>query len=1168
VFDIQRRSFRRRVRCGSASRRPILEALEGRALLTTFVVNSAGDTLGVPGALTLRDAITDSNLDPGTTPNTIDFSIGSGGAQTIVLGSPFPPIKQSVDIDATTQPGYAGKPLITLTPALVTSEGYVLAPAFTGGPLNVFAASTHIKGFDIRGFDGDGIVLAVNGGNVVQDNYIGTNEAGNTASPNTGNGVLVSGSNNNQILNNLISGNSGDGVQVANNNTTLFYSGHLIRSIAIDAAVTSGSTTYSDGLIGITVTGQGYTLQFPVSVTGTVNMTFVPSESQPGDYTVTGTYTLPTFNATLTGPSGARRVTITGSSASITGTVTGNQVSATFAFQEAVTGVGPGSEFDYPGLITGTVNLDTSQSGTYHSPVNTPTGRGDFLATGITDAVNNAGADTIEGNLIGTDATGSSPIANGGNGVAILGNGGEQIGSFGALANVVSGNTLNGVLLGRASANSFVTANRIGTNSTGTAGIPNGLSGVFITGTSTINGIGASNTLADNGRFGIEADSTGAKNSWTANSIFGNTFGGISLSPSTNHGIQPPTLIASTSYPGQTVIQGTFHGVPGDTYTLEIYTNPATNPQAQTLFKTETIQTNSAGAAPFFFTYTDTLTLGTVLTAIVTDSTTSSPNQGDSSAISNPLAVTSAFVVTNTHDTGIGSLRQVITNANAHPGLDTITFDILPTETSAPITIQPHSALPEITDPVVIDGYSQPGAQANTAAVGSNAVIPVVVDGSPLVTSQPTVASTSGLVLIAGGNTVKGLVIDNFAGAGIYIPLGGGNTIEGNFIGTNATGTLARPNGLAGVLIAPSGLNAEALTGTGNLIGGTTAAARNVISGNNGPGVDISGTTSGNLVQGNLIGTDPTGRQAVGNANIGVLIDGSPGNTVGGTQPGAGNLLSGNRAATLPGPNPDLATTAAGGVVIIGASAQQNLVEGNLIGTTADGRAGLGNAYDGVGITSASNNTVGGPGSAGNTISGNRGVGVRIAGASASGNTVVGNQIGTDPGGTAPLGNGYDGVFINLASNNRIGMPGLGNVISANGFSGIQIVGKSASGNVVQGNFIGTGAGGVGSLGNADDGVLIQDATGNTIGGPSGAGNTIRNNRLGSVQVYAGITPLLPGSFGGNTVVGNVGQPVAIASRLRVTHAVPIHRQVRTVAHPTAKALAAPSRTRSVRPHR
>jgi hypothetical protein len=141
-------------------------------------------------------------------------------------------------------------------------------------------------------------------------------------------------------------------------------------------------------------------------------------------------------------------------------------------------------------------------------------------------------------------------------------------------------------------------------------------------------------------------------------------------------------------------------------------------------------------------------------------------------------------------------------------------------------------------------------------------------------------------------------------------------------------------------------------------------------------------------------------------------------------------------------------------------------------------------------------------------------------------------------------------------------------VISANGFSGVQIAGTSASGNLVQGNFIGTGAGGIGRLGNTDEGVLIQDATGNTIGGPSGAGNTIRNNGLGSVQVYAGITPLLPGSFGGNTVAGNNGQPVAIASRHRVTPAVPIHRQVRTVARPAARALATPTPARTARPHR
>ena len=457
---------------------------------------------------------------------------------------------------------------------------------------------------------------------------------------------------------------------------------------------------------------------------------------------------------------------------------------------------------------------------------------------------------------------------------------------------------------------------------------------------------------------------------------------------------------------------------------------------------------------------------------------------------------------------------------------------------AGPIVI-PTSTPLVVSDPVVIDGYTQPGAQPSTAAVGSNALIPVVVQGNPPASSSMTAdPNASGFVIVSGGTTLKGLTIDGFRGSGVVLAEQGGNDIEGNFIGTDSTGSTARGNLVAGVLV-----GAFRVASSDNVIGGTSPAARNVISGNGGPGVWLASGTTGNRVEGNLIGSNANGTRAVGNGNIGVLVDQSPDNVVGGTNPGAGNVISGNRAATLPGPNPDPATTGAGGVVIIGPAATGNAVIGNLIGTTASGAGRLGNAYDGVGISGAPGNTVGGAGPAGNTISANGGVGVRIAGAGASGNSVLNNRIGTDAGGSLALGNAYDGVFLNLAPGNRIGAPGLGNVIAASGFSGIFILGASATGNLVESNFIGTGIGGVGNLGNTDDGVLIQNATGNTIG-QTGAGNTIRNNRLGGIQVFAGVTPLLPGSFGGNVVVGNVGQPGVAATRAAGIHRTPVRAAV------------------------
>jgi photosystem II stability/assembly factor-like uncharacterized protein len=226
----------------------------------------------------------------------------------------------------------------------------------------------------------------------------------------------------------------------------------------------------------------------------------------------------------------------------------------------------------------------------------------------------------------------------------------------------------------------------------------------------------------------------------------------------------------------------------------------------------------------------------------------------------------SVFAVINTADTGDGSLRQALLDANAHPGPDTIIFDI---PGAGPHTIQPTSTLPTITDPVTIDGTYQPGFA-----------------GTPLIVLDGTAAGAgvNGLTIAAGDSTVRGLVIDNFTGAGVALQARGGNVLTGNYIGVDGTGAAAAANGGPGI----------AITGPGhNTIGGTTAAARNVLSANGGSGVEISGGGDlGNLVEGNYIGTDATGTAALGNGGNGVLITTASNNTVGGTAAGAGNVIA------------------------------------------------------------------------------------------------------------------------------------------------------------------------------------------------------------------------------------------------------------------------------------
>ncbi|HYI45089.1 MAG TPA: hypothetical protein VE174_06450 [Actinomycetota bacterium] len=361
------------------------------------------------------------------------------------------------------------------------------------------------------------------------------------------------------------------------------------------------------------------------------------------------------------------------------------------------------------------------------------------------------------------------------------------------------------------------------------------------------------------------------------------------------------------------------------------------------------------------------------------------------------------------------TLRAAIQESNASPGTDTINFNI---PGDGPHTIQPSTALPTITQPVVIDGYTEPGASVNTLTQGSNANLLIVLSGDGG-TGVPA------LRISGGASTIRGLVINRFDSSfesGIRLEGSGGNSIQGNRIGTNAAGTDDLSN-YVGVFI----------SGPNNTVGGSGAGARNLISGNSGYGVRISGSgATGNSLQGNLIGTNAAGTAALYNWR-GVFIDGAPSNTVGGPGAGAGNVISGNQNQ---------------GVEIEGGGATGNSLQGNLIGTNAAGTAALPNST-GVDIQAPSN-TVGGTGAgAGNVISGNDGA-VTIGG---SGNSLQGNLIGTNAAGTAAVPNSL-GVHV-FGGDNAVGglATGAGNVIAYNGSRGVGVA-FGGAGNAILGNSI------------------------------------------------------------------------------------------------------------------
>lgn len=264
------------------------------------------------------------------------------------------------------------------------------------------------------------------------------------------------------------------------------------------------------------------------------------------------------------------------------------------------------------------------------------------------------------------------------------------------------------------------------------------------------------------------------------------------------------------------------------------------------------------------------------------------------------------------------TLRDAITAANAtHAVKETIRFNI-PTNSAncdsstGVCTITLLGALPLITDPVVIDGYSQPGAHPNTLSVGDDADLRIVLDGK-------NTSNIDGLYLGAGDSTVQGLVIQHFknqAYAGIEVA-SDNNIVQGNFIGTDAAGTIVEGN-----------YDGVSIDGKNNLVGGTTPQARNLISGNAPFGIHI--WADGNVVQGNYIGTDHTGLNKLPNGT-GVFVWLSGHNTIGGKGAGARNIISGNSARG----------------VMIGQKGSFTLVRGNWIGLAAN-KSPLGNSSAGV----------------------------------------------------------------------------------------------------------------------------------------------------------------------------------------------------------------------------
>jgi parallel beta-helix repeat protein len=1070
-------------------RRPHLqaEALEGRRLLAAIItVDDAGDANARDGVVTLREAILLANADPslpiaalvgaertrvvgtpgGPGPSTIAFAIPGGGLHTITPSAPLPSITARVILDGYSQPGSSRNtlPLTADDPDADVGDDAVLLIELAGGGagpgadgLTIMADDSVVQGLIINRFGGSGVHLLTGGGNTISGNFIGTDADGRVGAGNGSHGVLVERSAGNIIGGaapadrNLISGNLGFGVSIQNAGAT----GNVVLGNFIGTDVTGTSRNFRSA------TGNGFG---GVAVFDSSGRNTIGGAAAGAGNVISG-------NAGCGVLIQSDRI---GSSDPSTGNlIRGNLVGVDRSGTRIVVNADAGVD-----IIESPYNAveDNILSGNNASGI--VIASNDFTRAEFTIG------NRIQGNLIGTDVTGTSRLSNRADGIFLLHASFNTIGgTTAATRNVISGNDGAGIEIeGVETTGNLVQGNFIGIDRTGrfsvTLGLGNSQAGVLIANSSgnTIGGttdaqrnVISGNTVGvviqtfeDEFNIGVLGRGSANSNVVQGNFIGTNQDGTVAGAPLSNLGEGVLIIKAALNTIGGTV-PGAGNLISGNRTQGVSLTGPDAGDRGRTAGSG--LPTNEA---------TGNVVVGN---RIGTDA-------GGVAGIANGQ---SGVFLMNARDNLIGGqtpeARNVV-SGNGASGIqlvgpfttgNVIQGNFLGTDSSGTRTITPDG---------VRLGNNLAGVFLTGAARGN------LIGGATPGTGNVIAGNALGLLLNAGT---------------------AGNSIQGNRVGTDPTGTIGLGNTAFGFLLLEGA--------AANTIGGTATGAGNLVSAN-GLGLSIVGPATNNVVQGNLIGTDAAGalQRALGNFQVGVFVNNSSGNTIGGTTRGAGNVISGNIGS---------------GVQLFGPLAEANLVLGNLIGLDAAGTAAAGllggNSRDGVLIQGAPRNTIGGttPG-ARNVISNNGAAGLRLLGGSTSGNLVEGNFVGTDAGGAVPLGNALDGIVLNDAPGNTIGgaTPGAGNVLAGNGASGVQIVGGAATGNLVQGNRIGTDPGGVIRVPNALSGVLVNGAPDNTIGGTSpAAGNVISGNLQDGIRVFAAVVRIAGNVIGtdatGRGALGN-----------------------------------------------
>ncbi|MDX2038441.1 MAG: PKD domain-containing protein [Isosphaeraceae bacterium] len=957
-----------------------------------FLANS-GDDVTIGGTVA-----GEGNLIGGNTQGGIRVD-GSGIERTLIVGNSIG-VRDDIDLGN----GFFGIRLIGARDTVIGGDS-------TANPaVRNFIAFNQGNGIQI---EGDGADHAI--GTSIQGNRIGTDETGTLLAPNNGHGIaLVDRASSTTIggtdpgRGNLISGNALAGVAFMSN----LVSNNWVLGNRIGTNADGSAALPNDR--GVEMSG------------GTGSNTIGSNDDAFNDFLegnlISGNLSSGVLIETLGSFNRVDANTI-GLSATVD-TALPNAIG--ILLRDGAVANSIGSTSSNPNIISG--NLDAG-----------------IVIKGVGSRLN-----VFRANYIGLDGTGLVAVPNG-DGVRIetgadtntLDNGNFIAGNlgFGVLirdldsnGNVVFGNSIgvatdfrpqgnaSGVVIENAASGNSVGFNRIAFNQTGirVGGVDTRLNsisgnlidqnvgpGVLVDRGSQATNVGPLNTINSNGATGVTFDGSGTSGFVLGNTIDGNAVAGVLLQNSVG-GVSIGGFVDGNAIRG--------NSGPGVHITLESFSNTAYG---------NTIAANGIGNQ-----------VGVLIDGASFQNSVGLPSFVPGIAPGNVIS-----------GNGVGvSIRDFGTRENVVQGnligLEAGTDAILANQVGIEISNAADNTIGGggVGGGNVVSGNTDAGISIEGFGGGN------IVSGNSIGISSTGVIRPNGGpgIRILGGadsNRVGGFrfveegnVIGGNLGAGILIEDSSSIIILGNNIGTNAAGTVAVPNAGAGIRIT----GASEFNSIGGSISGV-ADDSNLISGNSGPGIELSGAgVRATTVTGNRIGLDFALGSALGNAVAGILIEDSLENTIGGTVSvigqASGNVISANPV----------------GILLTGAGATSNVIVGNIVGASGDGLVSLGNTSGGIRLEdSASFNTIGGhDGSDGvvdgrvlgrNLISGN-GVGGVIQTSSATSNHVLGNLIGSDITGGAPLGNLGSGIGIEAGAASIGGRePGAGNIIAFNSGAGLRI---------------------------------------------------------------------------------------------------------------------------------